>query len=162
MICDKLGIAPSLNFTRAEELSNIITKKQKEAKDIQDELASFKTTIASQNNAKLKAEKGKSSKDFKEPNYLEPTQENVKKLQASIEALQSKTATFEKDTAKEIAATQAQKQDATAKFKELEARLKDKEKEASILNHRVSELKRIVRFNALRPLNGEIPVREIA
>lgn len=62
MVCDKLGVAPSMNFTRAEELTNIITTKQKEAKAKMDEIASFKTTVASQR----KMEKSKSTKESKE------------------------------------------------------------------------------------------------
>jgi len=160
MVCEKLGIAPSMNFTRAEELSNIISKKQKEAQDRHNEIASFKTTaLAQQQSSKSKLEKSKSLKDDKEKKTLEPTQENIKKLEASIESLQAQAANLEKDYAKEIAAAKAQKQEALNKFKELETRLRDKEKEASILNHRVTELKRIVRFNALRPLNSEEPVK---
>jgi len=160
MICDKLGLPPSMNFTRAEELSNIMTKKQKDAKDRQDEISSFKTTAAAQQqSSKSKLEKDKSPKEAKESKNLEPTQENIAKLEASIESLQAKTVTLEKDYAKEIATAQNEKQEAANKLKELQAKLKDKEKEASILNHRVSELKRNVRFNALRPLNNEEPVK---
>ena len=63
IVCDKLGVAPSMNFTRAEELTNIISTKQKEAKQKQDEIASFKTTVASQ---QRKTEKVKSLRESKE------------------------------------------------------------------------------------------------
>lgn len=70
IVCDKLGVAPSLNFTRAEELTNIISSKQKEAKAKMDEINSFKTTAASQQkktdrNRSLRESKEKDPKDTK-------------------------------------------------------------------------------------------------
>lgn len=148
IICDKLGVAPSMNFTKAEELNSIITK----TKERQSETAPYKRGLYP---ARGKGERSKSVKESREFSKLEPTQENIKKLQGSIEALKDKVAAMEADYGKEISSTQAQKKETIARLKDLEARLRDKEKESSILNHRVSELRRMVRFNGLKPLNAD-------
>lgn len=154
IICDKLGVAPSMNFTKAEELNNIITRGKE-----RHETAPYKRGLYP---ARGKGERSKSVKESREFTKIEPTQENIKKLQATIEALKDKAYDIEAEYAREISGTQAQKKEATARLKDLESRLRDKEKESSILNHRVSELRRMVRFNGLKPLNagGEDVVKE--
>jgi len=73
IICDKLGIAPTMNFTRAEDLNNIITKKAKEAKEKKAESAYIKRLINEQDKyAKQKNGRSKSVRETKEkPVYLE-------------------------------------------------------------------------------------------
>lgn len=64
IICDKLGIAPSLNFTRAEELTNIMTKKAKEDAKKQAESALIKRLITEDKSlSKTKGPRSKSVRD---------------------------------------------------------------------------------------------------
>ena len=75
IICDKLGIAPTMNFTRAEDLNNIITKKAKEAKEKKAESAFLKRLINENERYQIKQKniRSKSVRDTKEPKglYLE-------------------------------------------------------------------------------------------
>jgi len=100
------------------------------------------------------------SKSVKDPREglqkIEPTEENVQRLQAKVNAIKEKTTTSEKENIREVNRLEAQKKELLAKFAELEIKYKEKEKEASILQHRAKELKRIARFHALRPLEAAI------
>ena len=61
IICDKLDISPSLNFTKSEELNQIITQKSK-----QTELTAAKRT-STENAPAEKKGRGNRSKSVKEP-----------------------------------------------------------------------------------------------
>jgi len=156
ILCEKLGIAPSMNFTRADELNQIVTKRKQTG---ESSLMSKKRTVTQVERQKLprKDNRSKSVKDPRESlQKIEPTEENVKKLQAKVDGIREKTTTSEKENIREVNRLENQKKELLAKFAELEVKYKEKEKEASILHHRAKELKRIARFHALRPIEAAI------
>lgn len=65
IICDKLGVAPSMNFTKAEELNNIITKTKQER---QAETAPYKRGLYP---SRGKGERSKSVKESREFSKIE-------------------------------------------------------------------------------------------
>ena len=64
IICDKLGVAPSMNFTKAEELNSIITK----SKERQTETAPYRRGLYP---SRGKGERSKSVKESTEFTKIE-------------------------------------------------------------------------------------------
>lgn len=140
--CDKLGISASLNLTKAEERDRgrsqispkvVTKKKEKENNLIKNErYFGYPVEEGDEEDAKLEFTQENFQRLMNECNNLNDIfQAAQKKYRTEMDGLNGAADSLDKDK------------------KTLEDKIREKEKEANMLNHRMSEFKRVTKLNGL-------------